>query len=155
MKANVMLTGECYMPFNTMKGLLFFLDGPGGSEKTFLYNALLSRVRGENKIALACASSGIAALLLSNGRTAHSRFKIPIDLNNESTCNIKVTSNHASLLRQASLIIWDEASMTHRHAFEAVDRTLRDVMQTDSLFGGKTILLGGHFRQVLPMIPRG
>ena len=45
--------------------------------------------------------------------------------------------------------------MTHQHAFEAVDRTLRDIMQTDSLFGGKIILLGGDFRQVLPVIPRG
>ena len=80
------------------EGSAFFLDGPGGSRKTFLYNALLSRIRSENKIALACASSGIAVLLLSNGRTTHSCLKIPIDLNNVSTCNIKVTSDLASLL---------------------------------------------------------
>ena len=76
------------------KGAVFFLDGPGGSGKTFLYNALLSRIRGDQKIALACASSGIAALLLNNGRTAHSRFKIPIDINSESTC----CGDHAELL---------------------------------------------------------
>ncbi|MCO5556013.1 hypothetical protein L7F22_009557 [Adiantum nelumboides] len=82
-----------------------------GFGKTYVYNALLSRVRGEGKIALTCASSGIAALLLSNGRTAHSRFKIPIDVHNTSTCNIKVNSTLAELLRQTSLIVWDEAPM--------------------------------------------
>lgn len=46
---------------------VFFLDGPGGLGKTYLYNALLAQLHGDNKIALACASFGIAALLLTNG----------------------------------------------------------------------------------------
>ncbi|MCO5591078.1 hypothetical protein L7F22_045055 [Adiantum nelumboides] len=120
---------------------VFFLDGPGGTGKTYLYNALLSKIRGESSVALACASSGIAAQLLSNGRIAHSRFKIPIDVSVESTCNIKVNSQLAQLLRMASLIIWDEAPMTHRHAFEALDKMLRDVMQNNMLFGGKVLQL--------------
>jgi hypothetical protein len=37
----------------------------------------------------------------------------------------------AELVRKADLIIWDEASMMHRRTFEAVDRTLRDLMQLD------------------------
>ncbi|MCO5600378.1 hypothetical protein L7F22_054489 [Adiantum nelumboides] len=122
-------------------GAVFFLDGPGGSGKTYVYNVLLSRVRGEGKIALTCASSGIAALLLSNGRTAHSRFKIPIDVHNTLTCNIKVNNTLAKLLRQTSLIVLDEAPMVSRYAFEELERTLRDIMQFDSLFGGKVILL--------------
>jgi hypothetical protein len=67
-------------------GNAFFIDGPGGTGKTFLYNNLLAAVRKEGDIALAVASSGIAALLLPGGRTAHSRLKIPFKL--ESTCNI-------------------------------------------------------------------
>jgi len=49
----------------------------------------------------------------------------------------------ASLLQVARLIIWDEAPMLHRHAFEAVDRTLRDLMKAvdplleEKPFGGK------------------
>ncbi|MCO5563734.1 hypothetical protein L7F22_017381 [Adiantum nelumboides] len=136
-------------------GQTFFLDGPGGSGKTFVYNALLSHLRGREKIALACASSGIAALLLSNGRTAHSRFKIPIDVKSHSTCNVKVTSNLANLIKQTALIVWDEAPMIHRHAFEALDKTLHDIMQKDLVFGGKTMLLGGDFQQILPVIPKG
>ena len=106
------------------EGGVFFLDGPGGSGKTYLYNTLLARLRGEKKIALACASSGIATKLLANGRTAHSCFKIPLILGANSTCNIKVNSPVAEIIKLASLIIWDEAPMIHRYAFEALDRTL-------------------------------
>ena len=119
-------------------GGVYFLDGPGGSGKTYLYNALLARLRGENQIALACASSGIAALLLANGRTAHSCFKIPLVLNASSTCNIKVNSALAEVIKLTRLIIWDEAPMTHRHAFEALNRTLQDIMQNDKVFWKKS-----------------
>jgi len=50
----------------------FFIDGPGGTGKTFLYNVLLSTVRSSGDIAVAVASSEIAALLITGGRTAHS-----------------------------------------------------------------------------------
>ncbi|CAB4416164.1 unnamed protein product [Rhizophagus irregularis] len=58
---------------------IFFVNGPGGTEKTFLYNTLLGKVCLNGHIALAVASSGIAAFLLPGGRTAHSRFKLPFN----------------------------------------------------------------------------
>ena len=58
----------------------FFIDGPRGTGKTFLYNTLLAKVRSQGRILLAMASSGITALLLTGGRTVHSRFKVPIPL---------------------------------------------------------------------------
>ena len=66
----------------------FFIDGPGGTGKTFLYNTMLAKVRSQGQIALAMASSGIAALLLQGGRTVHYRLKVPISLNELSVCNI-------------------------------------------------------------------
>ncbi|GBM01790.1 hypothetical protein AVEN_205456-1 [Araneus ventricosus] len=45
--------------------------------------------------------------------------------------------------------------MTHVHAFLAVDRLLKDLTKCDEPFGGKIILLGGDFRQILPVILRG
>jgi hypothetical protein len=57
------------------------------------------------------ASSGIASLLLLGGRTAHSRFKIPIDLHDELICNITQQMKVAELVRKANLIIWNEAAM--------------------------------------------
>ena len=53
---------------------MFFLNAPGGCGKIFLIETLLSTVQGMGKIALAVASSSIAAELLEGGRTAHSRF---------------------------------------------------------------------------------
>jgi hypothetical protein len=143
------------------EGKLFFVYGSGGIGKTFVWTTLLSRLRGQGKIVLAVASSGIASLLLPGGKTTHSRFKISIDLHDESTCNITQQMKVAKLVRKADLIIWDEAPMMHRRAFEAIDRTLRDLMQLDDaqanekIFGGKTVVLGGDFRQILLVIPKG
>lgn len=51
------------------------------------------------------------------------------------------------MLRQTQLIIRDEASMTHKHYFEALDRSLRDIMSNhpnlESTFSGKVIVFGG------------
>ena len=132
----------------------FFVDGPGGTGKTFLYNTLLATIRSSGEIAVAVASSGIAALLIMGGRTAHSRFKIPLKLNESSTCSISRNSKEAQLIIQAKLFVWDEAPMIHKFAFEALDRTFRDITQVDKPFGGKIFVFGGDFRQVLPVIPR-
>ncbi|KAJ0868333.1 putative DNA helicase [Helianthus annuus] len=132
-----------------------FIDGPGGTGKTFLYKALLAQVRSRGLIALATTSSGAAANNMPGGRTAHSRFKIPICVNNNSTCTIKKQSGVAELIRSSRLIIWDEASMAKRQAIEAVDRTLQDITGVRLPFGGKTMVMGGDFGQVLPVVKRG
>ena len=134
----------------------FFVDGPGGSGKTYLYETLLSYVRSKGQVAVAVASSGLAATLLSGGRTAHSTFHIPLQLHEQSVCKVSQQSDKASLLRQTSLIVWDEAPMLHRHAFEAVDRLLRDLSKMErDVFGRKCVVLGGDFRQLLPVVKYG
>jgi len=76
-------------------------------------------------------------------------------------CNISHGTDHAVLLQQTSLIVWDEAPMAHRFAPEAVDRTLRDLMKAvdpdlqNQPFGGKVIVFGGDFCQILPVVPKG
>ncbi|XP_010677941.1 uncharacterized protein LOC104893524 [Beta vulgaris subsp. vulgaris] len=55
-------------------GGAFFVDGPGGTGKTFLYIALLATVKGRGEIVVPTATSGIAATLLHQGRTSHSTF---------------------------------------------------------------------------------
>ncbi|XP_043224655.1 uncharacterized protein LOC122382858 [Amphibalanus amphitrite] len=62
------------------------------------------------------------------------------------------TSELAQLIRLARLIVMDEAPMAHRHHIEGLDRTLRDLTGSDQLFGGKVVVLGGDFRQVLPVV---
>jgi ATP-dependent DNA helicase PIF1 len=134
----------------------FFLYGYGGTGKTYIWRALSAALRSKGEIVLTVASSGIAALLIPGGRTAHSRFSIPINIDEYSTCEIGPKDPSAELIRRAKLIIWDEAPMMHRHCFEAVDRTFKDIMKDKSNpFGGKVVVLGGDFRQILPVIPKG
>ncbi|XP_009800551.1 uncharacterized protein LOC107775091 [Nicotiana tabacum] len=92
----------------------FLIDGPGGTGKTFLYRALLVAVRSKEFVALATATSGVATSILPGGRTTHSRFKFPIDIDEQFFCNINKQSSLASLIRDAKLIVWDEVSMAKK-----------------------------------------
>ena len=137
------------------KARFFFVDGPSGTGKTYLYKALLAKVRSMDIIAVATATSGIAASIMHGGRTAHSRFKIPIKISDNAVCNFTKQSGTAALMRAASLIIWNEVGMTRREAVETLDITLQDIMGSSAPFGGKVMVFGGDFRQVLPVVPRG
>ena len=136
----------------------FFLYGYGGTGKTFVWNTLSAAIRSKGLIVLNAASSGIASLLLPRGKTAHSTFAIPLKINKDSTCTIKLGTHRAELLLHASLIIWDEAPMMNRYCFEALNRTLQDIMASkdeankEKPFGGKVVVLGGDFRQILPVV---
>nr|GEV68737.1 hypothetical protein [Tanacetum cinerariifolium] len=112
---------------------MFFVYGYGGTGMTYLYKTMSVALRSKGDIVLNVASSGIAALLLESERTTHSR-------------NGRFN---------------DEATMINMHCYEAFDRTLRDICRTDpsvasdKVFGGKVVLFGGDFRQILPVITNG
>lgn len=143
------------------KGGFYFLNGYGGTGKTYEWNTISAGLRSMGLIVLNVASSGIASLLLPGGKTAHSTFALPLNIHEDSTCSINQGSARAQLLIQTRLIIWDEAPMLHKHNFETLDRTLRDIMSSvdqankEKPFGGKTVILGGDFRQILPVVRKG
>ncbi|KAJ3502791.1 hypothetical protein NMY22_g18466 [Coprinellus aureogranulatus] len=119
---------------------VFLLKGSAGTGKTFVYNTICARVRAEGFIVLCVSSSGISALLIRGGRTAHSMFKIPIDeLQEGSICNIAKGTERADMMLQARAIIWDEIAPN---------------IATPP-FGGITTILGGDFLQTLPVVPGG
>ncbi|RYR19579.1 hypothetical protein Ahy_B03g064403 [Arachis hypogaea] len=130
---------------------LFFIYGFSGTGKTFLYRLLSAKLRSQRRIVINVASSGIASLLLPGSKTAHSMFGIPLELNEDTICRIPKDSPKADLIRLAELIIWDKAPMANKFAFEALDRSFRDIMTSilvsykDLPFGGKIIVLGGDF----------
>ncbi|XP_042009044.1 uncharacterized protein LOC121757585 [Salvia splendens] len=95
----------------------------------------------------------VEKLLMNVGKSLHDYH--------DSMCNIKQGTDLAELIIRSKLIIWDEAPMIHKHCIEAVDRTLRDIFRVCSEssmhkpFGGKTIVFGSDFRQILPIVPKG
>ena len=101
------------------------------------------------------AFTGIAATLVPQGKTVHKIFKLPVPLHSDSSSNIKLESQDATYLKEIDIFIWDEVPMAPRYAMEVMDRTLRDVMNNDLLFGGKIVVLGGDFRQLLPIKVHG
>ncbi|KDR70858.1 hypothetical protein GALMADRAFT_32022, partial [Galerina marginata CBS 339.88] len=87
-------------------GGLFFLNGSGGTGKTFVYNTVCAKLRSDQNVVLCVSSSGISTLLICGGRTAHSMFKIPIDGLHEGTvCPIPKNSRCGDLMRAAKVII--------------------------------------------------
>ncbi|XP_048498185.1 uncharacterized protein LOC125496699 [Beta vulgaris subsp. vulgaris] len=135
---------------SSQEGGVFFIYGYGGTEKTYVWKTLCAAVRKMREIVLPVASSGIDSLLLPRGRTARSRFGIPLNVTENSICvGIRPGSYLADLLIKTKLIIWDEAPMMHKYCFEALDRSLRDIMRLVDRrnmhrpFGGKVIVFGG------------
>jgi hypothetical protein len=113
-------------------------------------------VRSKKKKVVSVAWTGIAATLLIEGRTVHSTFQLPLDLNETSTSNMTLNSKKAVVLREADLIIWDEAPMAPIQAVNTIDRLLRKIMNNKFPFGGKVfVILGGDFRQVTPVVSHG
>ena len=83
------------------ESLWVFIDARGGCGKTFLLNAILAAVRSlepSGCVALAMATTGIAANLLSLGRTFHSRLKAPLNPTEDSMMRINGQSSLAKLV---------------------------------------------------------
>ncbi|XP_044591402.1 uncharacterized protein LOC123269633 [Cotesia glomerata] len=133
------------------KPTCFYIDGPGGSGKTFIYTTLYHMLKGEQKNISTVAFTGIEATLLPEGKTVHKTFGMPVPLYFDSSSNIKKNSKVYEFLKNIDLFIWDEAPMAPRHALELVHRTLCDILNNNLPFGGKIIVLGGDFRQLLPI----
>lgn len=68
---------------------VLFIYGHGGTGKIFLWNTIIRALRAGEQVVLTIAAYIIASLLLPSWRTAHSRFKLPLDLSEESDCFVK------------------------------------------------------------------
>ena len=140
---------------NNNEELCMFIQGRGGGGKSFLLNTILAAVRSiaGGSTALAMATTGIAANLLTLGRTFHSRCRAPLTPSADSTLQLTAQSTLAELIRTTKLLMIDESTMLDRYLLEALHRTLQDLMGNDRPFGGKILILAGDFRQCLPVVP--
>ena len=106
-------------------------------------------------IALATTSSSVATSILLSGQTTHSRFKILLNIEDLTTCNISKQSALAKLLQMEKIIIWDEAPISKRQYIESLDKIIQDINDWDTLFGNKVVVPCGDFHQVTLVIPIG
>jgi hypothetical protein len=138
----------------------YFLEGSGGTGKTYLYNAMLKKVASMGFKTMSMASTGIAATLLYGGKTAHSTFVLSRLPDENSYVGLIRNVAFRRTIQDCKLIIWDEAPMTNKSHFEELDRSLRHIMKDidpileGAVFGGKLIIFGGDWKQILPVIKR-
>ena len=135
-----------------------FLNAFGGTGKTWVCNNLLSCFCGLSIICLPTASSGIASVLLLGGHTFHLQFKVPVPIEDNSTCDIKKGTKLGNKIIHTGLIIFDEAVMQHKDCLAALNRTLNDLTcnnDNNLYFANIPMLLCGDFRQILPVVKYG
>lgn len=130
----------------------FFCGGPRETGETFLYCTLIANSRSEGQIILTTVLFGIVVTLLYGGRITHSLFKISI-VKVDSFCSISKQSNLAKLIRETTTI-WKETPLTKGYALEALEHSLKDILDCDALFGEKVMVLGGDFHQILIVVQK-
>ncbi len=136
-------------------GKIVFVDGPSGTGKTLLFNVISAHLRSKGEIVLCVSSTGNSALNLDGGTTAHAMFKLPIQTTDDNAyCDLSAKCQRTELIKAASLIIWDEAPMSHKHNLETLNRTLQDFI-VKKPFGGKPMVMGGDHRQTAPIVKYG
>ena len=140
--------------------ILIFVDAPGGCGKTYCFNTILAYYRSIGKRALAVATTGIAALQLHGGKTVHTGLRVAIDTSAGQNDMPSLTISRSTklgqfLLHDIDLLLWDEAAMANRSVFDSVDYHLRQLRNDERPFGGVSVILGGDFRQCLPVVPNG
>ena len=133
---------------------VFGLFCSAGTGKTLFANYLACSLRSLGHVVVCVAASALAASLLEGGHTAHHTLHIPIPAHDSTYCSFSVAER--LLIREAALIIWDEASMVHQDIADTVSRSLQDIMQVSHrAFGGKTVVFMGDFKQLLPVVRGG
>ncbi|XP_058799371.1 ATP-dependent DNA helicase pif1-like [Phymastichus coffea] len=132
-----------------------YINGPGGFGKTFIYTTIYHLLCSKNIKVTSMTFTGIAAILLPKGKTVHKTFGLPVPMYSDSSSSIRAQSKEGLLLKETKVFIWDEAPMAPRYALEIVNRTLQNIMNNNLPFGGKVVVLGGDFRQLLPIKMNG
>ena len=100
------LADKVFSAISNGSQLLLFVDAPGGTGKTYTLNVILKKLKVNGHSVVPVATSALAATILEGGRTAHSAFKIPINLDENATSWITYQSSEAEALRACQLILW-------------------------------------------------
>jgi hypothetical protein len=138
---------------NIQTSNVFIIQGGAGTGKTLWINCVSAALKCKYKNVECVASSGLAASLITGGKTAHSAFGIPIPTLDSSFCRLDpVLRQH---YRNVDVIIWDEMSMIHILTSDCVDRSLQDIRNCSLPFGGVIMIFVGDFKQLPPVVRSG
>ena len=127
---------------------LFFIKGAGGYGKTYTYEAICHLARAEKLNLAAIAPTGIAATLLPGGRTVHNRFSLDLNM---TKSGISDGTKDWNELKETVMFVIDEAPMLQKKALKIIDEKLQEIAGIDKLFGDNVVIMGGDFRQTLPI----
>jgi len=132
-----------------------FVEGRAGTGKSFLAKYLDALVTVAGEEVANVATTGIAALGMPSGATAHSVFGIPLDVDADLTSSISFRSQAAARIARARVIQWDEFPNAKRSAWECVLRLLEALQHhLPDLYVPKLFVGYGDFRQIPPVVPR-
>jgi hypothetical protein len=135
--------------------LVMFLDGPGGSGKSFIIKEVLDYAKNfcqkitfpfTEMTILVTATSGVAATLI-NGETVHRA----VYLNRKK---LSVTIENIEAYKRVRLIVVDEISMLPVPLLITLESTLRQLSQVldeERPYGGFHIVFSGDFCQLNPI----
>jgi hypothetical protein len=114
----------------------------------------MAYTRSLGKIALGCASTGLASQVYADFSTAHSLFHIPVvddvDIDHEAELflNLNNRPERKELLNAADVICWDEFLSNHKHCFASVYKALGELKHK--------IFIGiGDWKQIAPVVING
>jgi len=141
------------------KTLKILLQGRAGSGKTTFNKFVMAHARSLGKIALGCASTGLAASNYDDFDTTHSLFAIPVIEDSEMfeqeedlECLIHLPKfrQKAELIGAGQLFIFEEISSQHERDFKAVFNH-----PYIKKFEGKILILVGDKLQIPPVVRFG
>ena len=144
---------------NGRQQMLLFVDAPGGGGKTYCFTYVLSYCRSQGLRVVAVASTGIAAIQLSGGKTVHSTFRVPVDesgtRSGRMALDIKMgTALGKLLVNDVDLFVFDEVTMLHKDIIDSIDQWLQIERKDPRPFGGVHVVFAGDYRQTLPIVRR-
>ena len=77
---------------NDDENKLVHIHGPGGSGKNYLHNVSINVLQKQGVKVLPVAWTDIAAILLKGEQKVHSAFRLPLNMNENTICDIKTNS---------------------------------------------------------------
>lgn len=132
----------------------YFIEGFAGSGKTFLFKTIINWAESNNIKYKCFAPTGLASLFYDNSSTLHSGFSLPLLQHEEMESHMDINSQNAQELMKCKFFIIEEISMCIKYMLNSIDRLLKKINRNNLLFGGKTIIFGGDFKQLACVVPK-